>query len=55
MERGNKYQYGNFSSVEIFLSSNAQQKPFWRGHDLTNCRAVRKMTTNGVRQFFFGG
>jgi hypothetical protein len=37
-------------SVNIVLSSNAQQKPPSRANNLANCRVLLKTTTTGVRQ-----
>jgi hypothetical protein len=51
--RGQKYQYGSFRSVQIVLSSNAQQKHSWGAQNLANCRALYKTTTtDGERQTF---
>jgi hypothetical protein len=50
--RGKRYQYGSSHSAQIVSSSNAQQKPSWRAHDLSNCRARYKMAITGVRRSF---
>jgi hypothetical protein len=35
------YQYGSSRSVKIVLSSNEQQQPSCRAHDLANFRALK--------------